>query len=575
MSFELLALGLLAFLLTYWLHSTVLLGVAWLATRRLSVEASGLREGIWRVALFGGFLTAGVQTGLGLEPPLGRWVLQHETTMRTAALETHDDHGTGVEGTSAAPAHTDEAAHEERAVLEAELAHLTGELERARPERESRDHRVALRDESDNQFTLALPGLLRFGAGDAGRAPRRVEPRSESSGPGSTLAARETPGFGALSGSIARVAPTTLATPVEWSRWIAAGWSTFAGLVVLGLFACRGRLRRTLSGKQELTDGPLAAMLERLHAGSGLGTAPRLFVAPRLIVPLCTGLARPAICIPPRALVDLTAAEQEAMLAHELGHLVRRDPAWNCLTWVAQNIFFFQPLNRVARRELLASSELLADEWAAGATGQRLSLASCLTRIATWLVGEPQVLLAPQMTRGTRAGRSALGVRVERLLDEEAESQQARRRWLAPLACVSLASLALGVPGFAAVGQTAPEPNFPLHDTFPDFELPPSLVEPTFVDAEPESAPEPVAAPWQLDAAIDPVLVAELNQLDQEVDALKSELRALRESLAGRDLDPSVLATVSELERRARELADRRGRVNSVVWEAAAPGIRP
>ena len=117
MGAEVLALGLLAFLLTYWLHSTVLLGLAWLVTRRLPASSASLREGIWRVALFGGFITAGVQTGLGVEPPLGRWVLrpavavesavaveQVETARRieTAAPVAPDVIGTGILGPGAA-----------------------------------------------------------------------------------------------------------------------------------------------------------------------------------------------------------------------------------------------------------------------------------------------------------------------------------------------------------------------------------------------------------------------------------------------------------------------------------------
>ena len=74
---------------------------------------------------------------------------------------------------------------------------------------------------------------------------------------------------------------------------------------------------------------------------------------------------------------------------------------------------------------------------------------------------------------------------------------------------------------------------------------------------------------------MDPELAAELSQLDQEVAALKSELAELRGQLAGLDLEPCTQRAVSDLERRTLELADRRGRVNSVIWEAASDGIRP
>ena len=38
------------------------------------------------------------------------------------------------------------------------------------------------------------------------------------------------------------------------------------------------------------------------------------------------------------------------MLAHEIAHLVRRDPQWLVLARAIEMVFFFQPLNRLARR---------------------------------------------------------------------------------------------------------------------------------------------------------------------------------------------------------------------------------
>ena len=627
MAAEVLMLGLLAFLLTYWLHSTVLLALAWLVTRRLPTAAAGLREGIWRVALFGGILTAGLQTGLGLEPPLGRWVLRHQApaALDTAALDTLDVIGTGVVGASVAPS---ELRTPPAPVRSGQPDHAAAPS--TRPRRAPALARVHLQERAAGGFDVARGPepvhleLPRAAAGTVGlEAPRRrgasVSPTPRRSPAASGEPVRSRPPVREVwtaapdsAGPVASLALDPGSSPqprgLAWSSWIAGAWVGVAGLVIAGLIACRSRLRAGMVGRRELLDGPLAAALTRLHAGTGLRPSPRLFVAPRITVPLCTGVLRPAICIPPRALYELSAAEQEAMLAHELGHLVRRDPLWTCVTWTVQNAFFFQPLNRVARRELLATAELRADDWAAGATGERLSLASCLTRIAGWLVGEARPLLVPQMTQG--GGRSHLGVRVERLLDDDELSREPRRRWLAPASCACLATLALGVPGFAAVGVRGepelepvaePEPlldvahDEPLHTLLeflavePEPEWTPAAEPEAQPEAQPKAQPdpEPIApsplaeapppepAPWAQAGVVDPELAAELSQLDQEVAALKSELAELRGQLAGLDLEPCTQRAVSDLERRTLELADRRGRVNSVIWEAASDGIRP
>ena len=48
-------------LLTYLVHSTILLASAWLLTRRIHKHA----EALWTAALLGGLLTTSLQVGLG------------------------------------------------------------------------------------------------------------------------------------------------------------------------------------------------------------------------------------------------------------------------------------------------------------------------------------------------------------------------------------------------------------------------------------------------------------------------------------------------------------------------------
>jgi len=60
-------------LLTYAVHSTVLLLLAWMATSR--VTSHRVRETLWKTALFGGFLTATGQSLLRVSPLAGRMVV--------------------------------------------------------------------------------------------------------------------------------------------------------------------------------------------------------------------------------------------------------------------------------------------------------------------------------------------------------------------------------------------------------------------------------------------------------------------------------------------------------------------
>src|SRR5207245_11574975 len=60
--------SLLAWLLTYLIHSTVLLGVAWAVTRRGRLEPAA-SDLLWKVALLAGLVTGTIQSRLELSTP--------------------------------------------------------------------------------------------------------------------------------------------------------------------------------------------------------------------------------------------------------------------------------------------------------------------------------------------------------------------------------------------------------------------------------------------------------------------------------------------------------------------------
>lgn len=59
---------LVAWLLTYSLHSTVLLGAVWFLTARRIVRSHQLQDTFWKAALVGGLITATAQYGFGIRP---------------------------------------------------------------------------------------------------------------------------------------------------------------------------------------------------------------------------------------------------------------------------------------------------------------------------------------------------------------------------------------------------------------------------------------------------------------------------------------------------------------------------
>jgi Zn-dependent protease with chaperone function len=162
--------------------------------------------------------------------------------------------------------------------------------------------------------------------------------------------------------------PKFPAIPVAWTKIAGAFWIAGIALGSLAWMRDRRRLARSLRGCTRIDSGPAFEAFERIERrarGKRSRRIPELWRAPHLLSPLTFGIARPTICIPPRAQTDLMPEELEALLAHELAHVHRRDPLLLALCRAVEIVLFVQPLTRLGRMRLLDQAEILCDERAA------------------------------------------------------------------------------------------------------------------------------------------------------------------------------------------------------------------
>jgi hypothetical protein len=304
----------------------------------------------------------------------------------------------------------------------------------------------------------------------------------------------------------------------------------------------------------------------------------RLSVAPGLGAPISMGILRPEICLSTRALFELDLEEQEALLAHELAHIARRDPLWLCVAHLCEGVLFFQPLNRIARREIEDCAEFLSDAWAVRHTGLRLSLASCLTRIAEWIVGDRRVLPAPAMAHG----RSRLSQRVERLLDERAGEAGAKRHaWLEPV-CASLAAgLVMVVPAVSAAtdGSTRADCESACEsDCDSDCEskcepCPPCepCPEKQDCDSKCEKRERVAKCDAEADSKVADEIASQLPELDAQIEELATGLAELERTAADLGLADRMAGEVREFEMAIQHLRLQRARLASRLPHTAQP----
>ncbi len=172
--------------------------------------------------------------------------------------------------------------------------------------------------------------------------------------------------------------------------------------------------------------------------------------APRTRVRLCaygrplalaSGVQRPSLLLSAWMVECLDAQELEAVLAHELAHVARRDYLFTWLAAVLRDAFFYLPTSRAAYGLLRRDNELASDDLAIAVTGRPLALASALARVwaqALRLTSSTEpagVAIVPALLGGGGAGQSvALEHRIERLLDAphaESSAIQPRSRAVA------------------------------------------------------------------------------------------------------------------------------------------------
>jgi len=174
--------------------------------------------------------------------------------------------------------------------------------------------------------------------------------------------------------------------------WISALW--FFGVLLLTIRHCGGwwRLRQwRLSGTP--VDAKVARCFANLLDRFGLRPTARVLVSTDAFTPMLTGLVKPVVLLPARVLTGLGPAELEAILAHELAHLARRDSWANLAQVVVETVLFYHPvvwwLGRRAREE----REHAADDLALRVCTDRRCYAGALARLAE-IETEPVFALA-------------------------------------------------------------------------------------------------------------------------------------------------------------------------------------
>lgn len=326
-----------------------------------------------------------------------------------------------------------------------------------------------------------------------------------------------------------------------WQELLGVAALVAAGCGVVWLVLVQRRLRSLLASRTPETEPRVLALAARAARSLGLQQSPRLSRSSDLATPIAFGWVLPEICLPERV-DELDDASLRAMLAHELAHLRRADPAWMWAGACLQALVPWQLLLWFVRRRFATIVELQCDAVAARHAGPT-AVARCLLDVAEWL--RPQ-RREPLGALGMAARPSALRQRVEAALRGAALGEPQPRRvhllggLLAGLLTLAAPGLATGGPGADGDGSSDASTSLPAT-------APPA-------DAMGESATDELPLRE---------LLAQLTAQQRELQRDAAELRAAMAASP----DPEVRALEALLANRLQRLEDQRQRLRALLTD--------
>lgn len=109
----------------------------------------------------------------------------------------------------------------------------------------------------------------------------------------------------------------------------------------------------------------------------------------RIATPVTIGHVKPLILFPVGLLASLPVDQVEAIIAHELAHILRRDYLVNILQNFVDIFYFYHPGVRWISARIRVERENCCDDMAVGVVGDSIMFARALANIQTWHFKQP------------------------------------------------------------------------------------------------------------------------------------------------------------------------------------------
>lgn len=181
--------------------------------------------------------------------------------------------------------------------------------------------------------------------------------------------------------------------------------------------------------------------ITKLSEKIGLSRKIEAFFSPLAKGPVTLGTLKPVMLFPVTAFTGLSPREIEAIIAHELAHIMRNDYLFNIIQTVIEILFFYNPAVWIISSQIRAERENSCDNIAVEATGDKVAFVKALATI------QINTYKNEQLSMAFANKRSSILQRIKRLQNQIAMKTNFLEKLIAGfiiLIGITLASFAFG-----------------------------------------------------------------------------------------------------------------------------------
>jgi beta-lactamase regulating signal transducer with metallopeptidase domain len=240
---------------------------------------------------------------------------------------------------------------------------------------------------------------------------------------------------------------TSLTLVSDWLEnnypFIVGIWLLGFGFFLVQLLGAYFFLQRLRNHGTHLPEMYWQQTLQRLSSQMQLARPVKLLESALVHAPMTLGYLKPIILLPIGMINRLSVAEVEAILAHELAHILRQDWLFNLLQAFMEAVFYYHPavwwISGIIRKE----REHCCDDTAIRLTGNRLIYAKALVQVQEMAKKSTQPALALGMQgNAIRLRRKTpLLDRIRRVLNQSQPKSQIMEKMIATGALLILLTL--------------------------------------------------------------------------------------------------------------------------------------